>query len=98
MGQYFATLTGHQSNEADPWLRDITSEGPKSTERYNGAANVELEVQAEGPGSLKVRAARRSGPSPFDCYNGAGCGASSFERPRGAQRRTSPFDCYSSIN
>ena len=30
------------------------NEGPKSTERYNGAANVELGVQAEGPGSLKV--------------------------------------------
>jgi len=71
MGQYFVTLTGHQTNKGDPWLRDITSEGPKSTERYNGAANVELGVQAGGPGSIEIRAARRSGPSPFDCYNGA---------------------------
>jgi len=86
MGQYFATLTGHETDEGDPWLRDITSEGPKSTKCHNGAANVETEVQAEGPGSSEVRAARRGELSPFDCYNGAQRGASSFEVPNGGLR------------
>ena len=94
MGEYFATLTGHQTDEGDPWLRDITSEGPKSTKCHNDVANVETEVQAEGPGSPEVRAARRGEPLPFDRYNGAQRVASSFERPRGAQRRTSSFECY----
>ena len=94
MGQYFVTLTGHETDEGDPWLRDITSEGPKSTKCHNGAANVETEVQTEGPGSPEVRAARQGEPSPIDCFSGARCRASSFERPRGTQRRTSPFDRY----
>ena len=62
----------------------LTSEGPKSTKCHHGAANVETEVQAEGPGkagSPEVRAARRGEPSPFDRYNGAQRVASSFERP-----------------
>jgi len=81
MGQYFATLSGHQTDEGNPWLRDITSDGPKSTKCHNGVANVETEVQAEGPGSPEVRAARRGEPLPFDRYNGAQRVASSFERP-----------------
>jgi len=37
MGQYFATLTGHQSNEGDPWLKagtDLVSAGPCSEKMW----------------------------------------------------------------
>ena len=37
------------------------SEVHRTLQCYDSAANVELGVQAEGPGSLVVRAARRSG-------------------------------------
>jgi len=87
MGQYFATQTGHETDEGDPWSRDMTSEGPKSTEGHG--------IVRTGTSPAERPQGTRGGLSPNESHSGARCGASSFESPRGAQRRTSPSESHS---